>query len=441
MSELLQRQVAGLSALLDIEHELRQAATAKELAFIIVNRSKAVLSYDLAALWFPDGADPVAVSGVSSVDTSSPFVQWLKSLAAMLPPSGPTPALVDLAALLGPGPWREWGYGSAVHCRLRRQDRDLGQLILFRRGAWTANDLALVGRLSMAFAHALFVFGPIRPRRPIGRWSRSRGVSASAIAVAVLALALPVRVSVVAPATVVPRAPVIVAAPVEGVVGAIEVEPNQAVEAGDLLFQLDPLLARSKLDSAGHAVKVAEANLLKLQQRAFGDSDSRAAIQQAQGEISQRQTDSSFAAAMLSRTEVRASRRGIVVFGDANDWLGKPVTVGERVMTIADPDDLMLSISLPVDDAVALAEGMETDFYLNVAPLDPLIATVTHISYEPIVAPEGFLAYRLKASFADGQRVPRVGLRGTAKIYGDRRPLIVHVLRRPLSVLRRFFRL
>ena len=73
--------------------------------------------------------------------------------------------------------------------------------------------------------------------------------------------------------------------------------------------------------------------------------------------------------------------------------------------------------------------------------MEPLTAKVTHISYEPVPAPEGFLAYRLKANFIDGQRNPRVGLRGTAKIYGERRPLIYHVLRRPLSVVRRLLRM
>jgi hypothetical protein len=46
------------------------------------------------------------------------------------------------------------------------------------------------------------------------------------------------------------------------------------------------------------------------------------------------------------------------------------------------------------------------------------------------------LGYRLKASFADGTRIPRIGLRGTAKIYGEQVSLFYYLMRRPLAALR-----
>lgn len=55
------------------------------------------------------------------------------------------------------------------------------------------------------------------------------------------------------------------------------------------------------------------------------------------------------------------------------------------------------------------------------------------------MSPGGVLGYRLKAALAAGTAPPRIGLRGTAKIYGDRVALIYYLLRRPLAAARQFF--
>jgi len=48
----------------------------------------------------------------------------------------------------------------------------------------------------------------------------------------------------------------------------------------------------------------------------------------------------------------------------------------------------------------------------------------------------GVLSYRLKASFGDGQPPPRIGLKGTAKVYGQRVSLFYFLMRRPLAAVR-----
>jgi len=73
-----------------------------------------------------------------------------------------------------------------------------------------------------------------------------------------------------------------------------------------------------------------------------------------------------------------------------------------------------------------------------VAPDAPLAGTVRQASYEATLSPGNVLGYRLKASFADMAKPPRIGLRGTAKIYGDRVTLFYYLARRPLAALRQF---
>ena len=74
--------------------------------------------------------------------------------------------------------------------------------------------------------------------------------------------------------------------------------------------------------------------------------------------------------------------------------------------------------------------------YLNISPLASLDAKVMQASYETGMSPEGHPAYIVKAALAPGQAAPRLGLKGTAKIYAERVPLAYYLLRKPLRTLR-----
>jgi hypothetical protein len=73
---------------------------------------------------------------------------------------------------------------------------------------------------------------------------------------------------------------------------------------------------------------------------------------------------------------------------------------------------------------------------LHVDPLSPLEAKIERSSYEATLAPDGTLAYVIRAQLAPGQ-LPRIGLRGTAKIYAGQVTLAYYLLRKPLAFLRR----
>jgi len=110
---------------------------------------------------------------------------------------------------------------------------------------------------------------------------------------------------------------------------------------------------------------------------------------------------------------------GLAIFDEPNDWIGRPVTIGERLLEIADPNEAELEIWLPVADAITLKPGAEVEFFLNVSPGAPLRAKLRQASYEATVSPAQLLGYRLKATLDDPAPTPRIGLRGTAKIYGE----------------------
>ena len=74
------------------------------------------------------------------------------------------------------------------------------------------------------------------------------------------------------------------------------------------------------------------------------------------------------------------------------------------------------------------AERKEADFAIGV----PGVGRFRTNIYQQ----RGTLAFALRARFEDGEAMPRIGLRGTAKVYGERSSLFMFLFRRPLSALR-----
>ena len=126
---------------------------------------------------------------------------------------------------------------------------------------------------------------------------------------------------------------------------------------------------------------------------------------------------------------------GIALFDDPTEWIGKPVQTGERILRIAAPGDVEVEAWLPIGDAIPLAEGAPLLLYLASDPLASIAAKVRYVAHDAVARPDGSYAYRVRARL-DGPTAQRVGLKGTAKISGDRVPLAYWMLRRPWATVR-----
>jgi multidrug resistance efflux pump len=220
----------------------------------------------------------------------------------------------------------------------------------------------------------------------------------------------------------------------DGVIAEFLVKPNQSVKTGDLLLRFEGTTLKAQADVADRALGVAEAELKANAQRAFADAESSSKIDLLAARVEQKRAERDYARELLKRSEVRAERDGIAVFADAERWTGKPVQTGERLMEIADPNQAELRVELAVGDAIALEPGAQVALFLDSDPLQRHLARLERSAYEAQPTAGGQLAYRLDASFEAAP--PRIGLRGTAKIFGDRAPLALYLLRKPLAGLR-----
>jgi hypothetical protein len=419
---------------LELERLTRAARTTEQLAYSLVNDGQALFGFRHAALVIAGKVQ--AVTGISMVEPNAPFVAFVEhAVAQLFKLERAKPATVVPMDALSASVQEDWQSLSASQVfwlpLLDRSNEVFGGLWLARDKPWTPSEQVLLAQLGDTYSHAWLALQPRQPWRL--RFTRKRQVLVAAVLLA--SLLIPVRQSVLAPAEVVPLAGGVVAAPLDGVVAEFLVKPNQPVKTGDLLIRFENTTLKAQADVAERALGVAEAELKANSQRSFADAESSSKVDLLAARVEQKRAERDYARELLKRSEVRAERNGIAVFADAQRWIGKPVQTGERLLEIANPTQAELRIELAVGDAITLEPNAEVALFLDSDPLQRHQARLERAAYEAQPTPGGQLAYRLDASFLDTP-APRIGLRGTAKVFGERAPLALYLLRRPLAGLR-----
>ena len=447
-ANLQSAQLQRLTALLQLEKEIRQAATEMELGFIAVNESHRVIRYQQAVLWMyrkTGGVHIEAVSGVMKQDRTAPYMAWLREVIHELAKRENARSTVfltknDLPAEFHDG-WDEWYPEFMLWCPLIAPGGEmLGGMVLSSAEEWQQGQDAIIGRIAETVAHA---WVSVDARKKAGMKERlltalpNRKVQMIVLISLIAIMFIPVSLTVLAPATVIAESPIVVSAPVEGVIKSISVQPNQQVSKGELLFTLDDTTMVSRLEVSEKSLQVVQADYMRAAQKAFSDSASKGQLSMLEAQVEEKKADVEYNRALLDRIQVRAEQDGIIIFTDANDWIGKPLTTGEKVMTLANPEITEIEAWVPVADAITLEEGSDVRIFLNTDPVNPLDASLYQASYEAELTPEGVLAFRVKARFTEDKRA-RVGLKGTAKIYGEKVSLFYYLMRRPLAAARQF---
>jgi hypothetical protein len=439
MSERLNHQLLRLTLLLQLERRARQAPV-DELPFVIVNETAELLPYRQAILWHKGHACLEAASGIAKPEKNSPYALWLRPVLQHLARDPRTSSVMAFAAEDVPEElakdWYEWLPEFALWTPLLTPSSNKYGLVLFRDAAWTEAEMQLVGYLAETYGHALALAEAGPPQRSWLKRFGNRKIQFLITAVLVAASCYPVRQSVLAEAEVIPIKPNLVRAPLEGVVETFYVQPNEDVKAGQKLFSLDMTQLRSRLEVAEETRDIAKTEYLQTTQQAMLDPTVKSKLAGLKSKWDQQVAEVDYVRTLLKRSLVTATRAGVTVFDDPNDWLGKPVTQGEKILAVADPDIVELEVRLPMDDLIALDPGAEVLFFSNISPHKPLQASLNYFSYRATPTPADIMAYRLKATFTDTASLPRLGYRGSAKLYGARKPFILWLFRKPIQTVR-----
>lgn len=447
MSDAIQQaSPAVLATLLHLQHRALGAVTSADLGFTMVNETLSLVPFRQAAFFTvsPGGKLTLATaSGLVSVAEDSPFAVWLGRFALSLPTSS-SPANICQRLDISQAKsefvegWQEWLPEYLATAQLMSpSSKQVGLLIYARETPWADDELALLDRVHEGYGYCLDALS--KSGRSVlgaaGNFFRRGRLKWIALAAA-SAMFVPVRLSALAPAEVIALSSIAVAAPQDGVISAFHVSPNAPVRVGDKLFSLDDSALTSRREVARRGVAIAKADLLVAQQRAFDDVKSKGELAAAAGRVREKESELALAEGTLDRVVVKAERDGLAVYGDPNDWLGRPVQTGERVMQLANPKDAGVLIWLPVSDALNLELGAPIRLFLSTTPLEPLAAKLVQTSYQASLSPDGVSAYRLRGVFDENSGKARIGLRGTARVSGEWATLGYYLFRRPLSALR-----
>lgn len=439
------RALRRLSALVQFETDLRGSADVSELGFILVNSLNKIVENEHAIFWNAQVGKVSAVSGGVSIDHDAIQTRWYSKVGRHLAKAyqndhSPQDVGPDLLPKDLRGDFSSNIPAHLIWMPLSDAKHQLagGVLLLCNR----TMDQADSRILTRAASAAVFVLAYHRKshRHGVGGLLRpfaNKWVRLLSIAAIISVMFIPIELSVLAPARSVPANPAIISAPIDGVIRNILVPPNQPVNEGDVVAHMETNELQAAFEVASRRASVLAADLRRATQKAFFDDDAKAQISLLVAQLRERETERELAKERLSRVDIRAPIDGVAILADQNEWTGRPVRTGERILVVADPTDAILEILIPVEDAVVVEEGARVAFFSSVTPNEPLMAVLERVSFTSSVQPDQTLAFRAEARFSESDTSPRLGFTGTAKIFSEKVPLYYALFRKPAATIRR----
>ena len=431
-----------IARLIGLEKKSREARTQDELNFVVVNETRQIFDFVNSYLLLKTPTDKYhvkAVSDLATVDRTAPLVTFVeniindqtssnlkeiqnfevdkisRSLKIKKPKNIPDNIL--LIPIFSP-------------------QRGLqGFLITTRNEKFNDNEVELARHLSLTYGHAYNTFLTDFSIKDFLKKNLTGKRSWIIILSIIFILIIPIKITSTAPVEVVPKNPRLITAPFDGVVKNIIVNNNDKINSGDLLIQIEDTDLKNSFNLAKQSLQVAEKELLRSRQFSFSNNEEKARLAELMAQVDLKKAEVESTSERLKNSKIYADKDGIAIVDQKNNWQGRPVSVGEKIITIANPKKVEFLIWLPVKDSLIIKENTNVKVFLDINPIKPLKGKLKRASYQSALSPEEVLSYKISASF-EGEEIPRIGLRGTAKIYGSRVTLFYYLFRKPITFVR-----
>ena len=431
-----------IARLIGLEKKSREARTQDELNFVVVNETRQIFDFVNSYLLLKTPTDKYhvkAVSDLATVDRTAPLVTFVeniindqtssnlkeiqnfevdkisRSLKIKKPKNIPDNIL--LIPIFSP-------------------QRGLqGFLITTRNEKFNDNEVELARHLSLTYGHAYNTFLTDFSIKDFLKKNFTGKRSWIIILSIIFILIIPIKITSTAPVEVVPKNPRLITAPFDGVVKNIIVNNNDKINSGDLLIQIEDTDLKNSFNLAKQSLQVAEKELLRSRQFSFSNNEEKARLAELMAQVDLKKAEVESTSERLKNSKIYADKDGIAIVDQKNNWQGRPVSVGEKIITIANPEKVEFLIWLPVKDSLIIKENTDVKVFLDINPIKPLKGKLKRASYQSSLSPEEVLSYQISASF-EGEEIPRIGLRGTAKIYGSRVTLYYYIFRKPITYVR-----
>ena len=432
-----------IARLIGLEKKAREARDRDELNFLVVNETREIINYTNSFLLLKSPTDKYhvnAISDIATVDRTAPLVTFVedvmndKSLKDLKEIE-----LIDLEQFTKPMKRKKPNnipqYLLCVPI-FSPQKGLQGYLILSRNDPFKENESELLGHLSRTYGHAYNTFLSNYSIKDFLNKNFSGRKRWIIIGIVFLILVFPIRMTSTAPVEVVAKNPYLITSPFDGVVKKIIANNNDKVKSGDLLVILEDTDLLSDFNLAKQSLRLAETELLRSRQSSFTDNEEKSRLAELVARVDLKKAELQSAQQKLKNSKIYSEQKGVAIVDRKLDWQGKPVAVGEKILTIADPKEIEFLIWLPVKDSIVIKENSKVRVFLDVNPISPYKGKLLRSTYEPELSPEEVLSYKLVSSFEGNKKIPRIGLRGTAKVYGSRVMLFYYLFRKPITFVR-----
>jgi len=441
----------SVAKLLQIEQQMRRCETITELTFVMVNMTSALVFYEQAAYLAGNELERLklmAMSDLSLIDRTTPFCAWLEQIALREDGAESATTVHTIETKDWPAELRnELHEFSPAHMLWlpllipSKPNQRVGVMVLAKSEPWTDKEKGLLQHLGASYAHAMQLFAS---RTGWQYWRNklfSKRLSLLILCCAVLISFVPIRLTVLAPAEITAKDPFLVTSAIAGAVSEVLVKPGDLVMLGQTVVKMDKTEFKGRYDVAQRELERTLAELRTAEQAGYVDRRKKSQLAELESQVELKTIERNYLKTKLAQTQIIANKAGVAVLDDPEKWKGRPVVVGERIMSIADPGRVQLQVMLPVKDAISLNHGNKVTFYLDTDPLNPIPFQVDYSSFEPDLTSYQIIAYRIVAyrTIEDKQEhvvVPRIGLQGTAKLYGEQVSLAYYLFRRPITFVR-----
>lgn len=413
-----------LFTLLELQHKAQKAQSYAALTHVIVNETIKLISYTQAVFFTPDllSIKLERASGNAVIDTQGSYAADIKkSISSEM--KNESACFVATAR------------GGIIFFH-NDHEGFLGGLWLENTQAYNEAERRILEELSMIFAQSLALWQHREKNRFFLNFKKSKKWRKYVVGTAVLAALFPVRLSISAPAEIVAREAKIITAPFDGMIEKILVEPGDQVKAEDLLVKMESQPLQAQMDVAEQEILIAQSALSRMERESLTVPDKKMNLVQLQQEIESKKISHDYARHMKERSEIRSTEAGIAVFSASQPLEGKPVHIGEKIMTITDPAKYELLVRVPVGSLIRFDKESEFSFFINLSPLKSYTAKIHSVGYQSSVDPDGLITYKILADITDKTREMRIGWKGTAHIKGEWTVLSYAIMRRPLMNLR-----
>lgn len=422
------------------------AKSRDNLKFIILNDTVHILPYDRAVLFELDGhtAKLSGISGQVQVKANGELQEdWKKLINSLLELNKPQrltndsfkPEVLDL--------WKKYNAHTHPTIFWFPMQADGKPTIGLMAETWAASEktpptpeaLDVINTLLLpAYSIAWTKFDRIKFIKNIPLNRAQWALFGIALLLSLFIIRIPLRV--VAPAEVVPKDPYIIAAPLEGIIDEIVVTPGQEVTKGDALVEYDKRVPLQELKVAQKEVEINQAEVNRAMTLGLRDKTALSELKGLTLKLDKAKVSLDLAQYHATQLTIPAPDHGIVMLDNPEEWRGKPVRVGEKILSLSNPTKTKVRIWIPESDNIILNSDKPIKVYLNVNPEIGYEARIIYIANESTVSEKHVPSFIADADWEEQPENTKLGLKGTAILYGEKVSLFYYIIRRPLAALR-----